>query len=138
PDGDPVAFSRVLEQPELGRIVATGVDWIEYEANADSQGTDPFSIEVADQFGATGKLDIRVGIAHREPLNQQPAALDDFITVKPGRTIQVPVLANDSDPDGDTLLLLPEIDSTDDSAKIVDNFIEITSPKLGKEFEKAH
>lgn len=130
PDGDPVSFSRVVEQPTLGRVVNSGVDWIEYEANPEAVGTDSFSVQIADQFGATGRLDIRVGVAQKEPVNQRPAALDDTVFVKPGRTIQVPVLANDSDPDGDELILLPKISSMDDSAKVVDGFIEVTSPRV--------
>ena len=137
PDGDPVSFARVVEQPELGRIVNSGVDWIEFEANPEAVGTDAFSVQIADQFGATGKLDIRVGVAKKEPVNQRPAALDDAIFVKPGRTIQIPVMANDSDPDGDELMLLPEVNSTDDAAKIVDGFIELTAPRVEKGGQKS-
>ena len=37
------------------------------------------------------------------PVNQQPVAQNDTAWTSPGQAVTIPVLANDSDPDGDTL-----------------------------------
>ncbi len=39
------------------------------------------------------------------PSNSAPVAVDDFGTVKPGESVNLSVLLNDSDADGDTLIL---------------------------------
>src|SRR6185437_12447758 len=40
---------------------------------------------------------------------QPPIANPDSITVRAGAAIDIPVLANDSDPDGETLTLVPTL-----------------------------
>ncbi|KAA1374686.1 Ig-like domain-containing protein [Aeromicrobium fastidiosum] len=137
PDGDPVSFSAIAQQPELGRIVRTGVDWVEYEPDEDSVGTDSFMVEVSDQYGASGRVEVRVGVAPREPVNQPPTALDDEVTVRPGRTIQYPVRDNDTDPDGDGFSLLPDVNSSaGGDAKIAGDFVQLTSPSLDGQSER--
>src|SRR5690606_37740704 len=123
PDGDPVSFISLVEQPKSGRIVSSGIDWVEYEPNEDASGTDEFRVKVQDAYGATGGLDVRVGVTPPEPVNQTPAALDDVVFVKPGRTIQYAVRENDSDPDGDALSLLPTLGAANAEAKIAGDFI---------------
>ncbi len=109
PDGDAVAFKGVLHAPSLGRIVGTGLDWIEYEPFEDRVGTDSFEIAVEDKYGARGVADIRIGVAPRAQVNQAPVALDDNLLVKPNRTISYNVLTNDVDPDDDPLSIDPEL-----------------------------
>lgn len=43
--------------------------------------------------------------AAAEPTNTAPTAVDDTATVQPGGTVTINVLANDTDPDGDTLTI---------------------------------
>lgn len=131
PDGDPVSFTAIAQQPELGRIVKTGVDWIEYEPFDDAAGTDAFRIEVSDKYGATGRADVRVGVAPREAVNQAPTALDDELFVRPDRTIQFAVRDNDTDPDGDGFSLLPDVTSAPGvEASVQGDFVELKSLPL--------
>lgn len=102
PDGDSVTLRGLGAAPSKGRILQRGPDWFDYEAFATSSGTDEFSYVVADRFGASAASSIRVGIAPRVG-NQPPVAVDDVALVRPGRAASVPVLANDSDPDGDVV-----------------------------------
>ena len=53
------------------------------------------------------KARVRVGVAPPSELNHNPVALPDVIQARPSRTIEVNVLSNDVDPDGDTLKLRP-------------------------------
>lgn len=139
PDGDPVVFSAVAEPPKFGRIVRTGADWFEYEPyeGAGNTGTDEFKIRLSDPYGASGTADVRVGVAPRSMENQAPAALDDSLLVKPGLTIQYPVLQNDSDPDGDPLLLVDDGFHVPDGvdAELDKTLVEMRVPQLGGQSE---
>ena len=102
PDGDSVRLVGVGSAPQKGHVVEVGTDHLVYEAYTET-GTDSFTYVVEDRFGARGSASLRVGIAERAPGNQPPTAQDDSATTRPGRTVAVDVLANDSDPDGDTI-----------------------------------
>ncbi len=45
-------------------------------------------------------------LAQRTPQNRPPIAVNDTFGVRPGRTTILPVLANDTDPDGDVLTIV--------------------------------
>jgi hypothetical protein len=139
PDGDPVVFTGVVEPPALGRIVQSGANWFEYEPFEGSKytGTDQFRVQVTDPYGASGIADVRIGVASRSAENQPPAALDDRILVKPGITLQYPVLMNDSDPDGDPLILEGDKLSAPPgvNARVVGEFVEVEVPELGDRTE---
>jgi hypothetical protein len=106
PDGDSVTLIGQASAPAKGRIVAVGETWLDYLAYPGSTGTDAFSYQVADHLGATAIGQIRVGIAPANPQNQPPVAVNDSLTMRPGHSVLVDVLANDSDPDGDPLTLV--------------------------------
>jgi hypothetical protein len=103
PDGDSVTVTGVDSAPAKGRVVDSGPNWLQYEAFSDSSGTDTFTYAVVDRLGARAVAAIRVGIAPPAPRNQPPVAVDDVVVVRPDRRVAAPVLANDSDPDGDRL-----------------------------------
>jgi hypothetical protein len=130
PDGDAVSFKGVAKVPTLGRIVGTGLDYVDYQPYSKSYGTDSFQLTVADKYGKTSSVDVRVGVAPRADVNQAPVALDDNLLVRPDRTIQYNVLTNDLDPDGDPMTV-EGIEKPDGvKASISDGFVEVTVPKL--------
>ncbi|MDH6422894.1 Ig-like domain-containing protein [Aurantimicrobium minutum] len=129
PDGDSVQFVGLDTNPEKGSISSVGADWIEYEASAYATGTDQFTYSVVDALGAQASATIRVGIA--EPLagGRNPVAVADNVTARPGYTVYVRALQNDSDPDGRPLTLVtvtPQDDSV--TAEIVGDLVKITAP----------
>jgi hypothetical protein len=140
PDGDPVVFSGVLEPPKLGRVVGSGTDWFDYEPldDARSTGTDSFKVQVSDQYGLSGVVDVRIGVAAPAVENQAPSALDDDLLMKPGITVRYPVMGNDSDPDGDPLILTEEglYPAEGTGVGLVDGFVEIRTPDVGADGEK--
>ena len=103
PNGDAVTLLGLGAGPSLGRVVEVGESYITYEAFPKSQGTDTFRYEVADAHGEVASGQIRVGVAPPGKMNQPPVAVHDSITVRPGRPIQVPALANDYDFEGDSI-----------------------------------
>ncbi|MDT0156116.1 Ig-like domain-containing protein [Microbacterium sp. ARD32] len=115
-DGDSVELLGQDIAPVKGRITETGGDFLEYEAFADSHGVDSFTYRVRDRLGGEGTATIRVGIAPAESMNQAPFAVKDSVVVRPGRSVAVPVLANDSDPEGDEIRLVKDgITAADES-----------------------
>ncbi|MFF2495005.1 Ig-like domain-containing protein [Agromyces sp. NPDC058064] len=112
PDGDSVVLTGISSPPALGRIVERTSTSITYEALTGSAGTDSFKYEVQDTSGATATGVVRVGVIPRPAVQLPPKAVDDTIEMKPGRTVGVEVLLNDSDPSGYQLHVskLPDID----------------------------
>jgi hypothetical protein len=94
PDGDMVSIVGLDSAPELGRVTKIGADSIEYTAYPGSVGTDEFTYRITDTLGATSTGTARVSIVPPGP-PQPPLAVPDAITVAPGRTAVVDVLAND-------------------------------------------
>ena len=78
----------------LGQVIRIGANSIEYTAYPSSVGTDEFTYSITDTFGAVATGTARVSIAPPGP-PQPPLAVPDSITVAPGRTAVVDVLAND-------------------------------------------
>ena len=75
-------------------------DRIVYTPDADFNGTDSFTYTIDDGRGgsATGTVDVMV-----TPEPDAPNAVNDTATAGVGGPIVIPVLANDTDADGDTL-----------------------------------
>ena len=132
PDGDSVALVGIASAPSKGRITETGADYLVYEAFDDSVGVDSFTYRVRDRLGKDATAPIRIGIAGAEAVNQAPYAVKDSVVMRPGREVAVPVLVNDSDPDGDAItlikdsLVLPDVAGLE--AKVEGNRVVVTSP----------
>ncbi len=131
-DGDSVELVGLASSPAKGRITETGSDYLVYEAFDDTAGVDTFTYRVRDRLGAEATATIRVGIAPAEGVNQAPYAVKDSVIMRPDRSVAVPVLANDSDPDGDEYgivkngLILPDVAGLE--AKVEGNRVVVTSP----------
>ena len=105
-DGDSVELVGQESAPTKGQVAEVGSDHLVYEAFGDATGVDTFTYRVRDRLGKEGVATIRVGIAPGDASNQAPYAVKDTVVMRPGRSIAVPVLANDSDPEGDAISLV--------------------------------
>lgn len=108
PEGDSVTLLGVARPAPTKGVVSVVGGSLKYVAPASSSGTDKFRYLVEDAGGAQATGSIRVGIAPPSATNQLPTAVADLVKVRPGRKLAVPVTANDTDPDGDTPLLIPD------------------------------
>jgi len=108
PDGDSVELIGIDSAPAKGAVASVEKDHFVYEAFPGETGVDTFSYRVRDRLGAEATATIRVGIAEAADENQSPYAETDSLFVRPGREVAVPVLANDSDPDGDQIGLVSD------------------------------
>ncbi|HLT84934.1 MAG TPA: Ig-like domain-containing protein [Phototrophicaceae bacterium] len=105
PDGDSVQLLGADEAPTKGRVVEVGPTYIDYEAYSRSSGTDTFTYAVRDRLGAYASATVRVAVVPPPELNRAPQAVDDEVTVRPGRVVDFDPIVNDTDPDGDPLYL---------------------------------
>ncbi|MGW2091790.1 Ig-like domain-containing protein [Promicromonospora sukumoe] len=129
PDGDYVTLSAISGAPSQG--TATIVDgFIDYKAADESSGLDTFTYQVTDTRGAVGEGLVRVGVTPKPATNQPPQATDDETTVRPGRTVAVRALENDTDPDGDEIGLVESgFEGTEEmDPKVVKDDVVVTAP----------
>ncbi|MEP6477745.1 MAG: Ig-like domain-containing protein [Rhodoglobus sp.] len=130
PDGDSVQLLGQATNPEKGSVQSTGADSFVYQAGTYSAGTDSFTYTVIDALGMRATGTVRVGISPRLDGARNPVAVLDEVTVRPGVTVNVEVLANDSDPDGSPLSVTRvEPNNAQTTAEIVGNVVKVTPPK---------
>lgn len=130
PDGDSVTLTSVTGSTlgEVADVTATGFS---YQAYPDKTGTDTFNYEVHDSFGSPATGQIRIGVIPRPPTTLSPDAVQDQVSIRPGRVSSVPVLLNDSDPNGYPITLdkkLLEV-QTGLTAVVKGGVIVVTAPK---------
>ncbi|TFD26308.1 fibronectin type III domain-containing protein [Cryobacterium cryoconiti] len=133
PDGDSVQLVGQESSPEKGTVSVTGTDSLSYTAGEYSAGTDTFTYSVVDALGARAVGTVRVGISPRLDGARNPVAAPDEVVVRPGSTVAVRVLGNDSDPDGGTLSITGVEGSgdsgTDAGSAVVDgDTVAVTAP----------
>ena len=136
PEGDSVMLTGVTSpMPTLGEIVSANGEWIEYLPYDDSVGTDRFRYQVMDRHGAIGTAEVLVGVASPNERNQAPYAVDDSVEVRPDREVQIPVLDNDTDPEGDLLSVvrddvepMTEIEEHPPAEGQEDGYVTVTTP----------
>ncbi len=102
PDGDTLTITAVGAPDNGGSAVING-NAIDYTPAAGFAGTETFSYTVSDGKGGNDTANVTVTVTTTP--NQPPVAGDDTATVQAGATQTLNVLANDSDPDGDTLTI---------------------------------
>ena len=102
PDGDTLSVSGADSQSaQGGSVVNNGDGTFTYTPPAGFDGSDSFSYTVSDGNGATDQGTVMITV---NPVNHPPVAADDSITTDEDTAVTTGnVLANDTDPDGDTL-----------------------------------
>ncbi|GBD44959.1 hypothetical protein HRbin40_02455 [bacterium HR40] len=90
-------------QPARGRVVANPDSTLTYTPAPGFVGVDSFTYTVRDAGGATATATVTISVLAP---NAPPVARDDEAASSDGSSIDIPVLANDGDPDGDPLQLL--------------------------------
>ena len=131
PDGDSVQLVGVASNPDKGAVSDVGTDSLTYEAGEYSAGTDEFTYSVVDALGARATGTVRVGIAPRAEQASNPVAQADHVTIRPGGSVTVRVLQNDSDPEGGELTVTSAEPTADDvSAKVLrGQQVRVTPPR---------
>ncbi len=101
-NGDPLQLTG-LSMPANGAVSIDGLNQVTYTPAAGFAGTDSFTYTISDGAGgtATGRVTVQVQAA-----NAAPTAAADSVTTYVNTAVTIPVLANDSDPNGDAIRLV--------------------------------
>jgi Ca2+-binding RTX toxin-like protein len=104
PDGNPLTVNNETILTAAGGVVSifANGDFV-YTPRANFSGTDSFTYTVLDDQGASGTATVTLDLT---PRNDAPIAANDAFAAPHGNPISGNVMANDSDPDGDTLLVV--------------------------------
>lgn len=135
PAGDSVELIGQHDAPKQGRVTV-GDTWLNYEAYPNSSGRDTFTYVVRSRLGVQAIGVVLVGIAPPSFKIQGPYTVKDTVTVKPGRSVAVPVLANDSDPNGEAIYLVPDglTVPAQVKAQVVQDRVLVTAPTQPGEY----
>ena len=103
PDGDDLSYTATSNQDEVATVWVTDNGVMEIAPVTGGEAT----ITVTASDGSLEAMqDVAVTVKSVTDPNTAPMALDDTATVKEGGHTRIPVLANDTDPDGDNLAIL--------------------------------
>ncbi|QKE83755.1 fibronectin type III domain-containing protein [Arthrobacter sp. NEB 688] len=115
PDGDSTTLVGLASAPRLGRVLAVTPSSITYQAYPTSGGTDDITYLLGDRYTKVGTGTIRIAVS--PPGDPQPVvAVDDEVTVAPGRRVSVDVLGNDIQPIGERATVQP-LETLDETAR---------------------
>jgi hypothetical protein len=98
-DGNTLSVSG-FTQPANGTVTQNANGTLKYTPNADYNGTDTFTYTVSDGNGGFDTATVKVNVC---PVNDRPDAVNDARTLNEDSAININVLANDTDVDGNTL-----------------------------------
>lgn len=99
PDGDPLSLASV-GAPANGQVAVEPDSAVIYTPNSGFVGTDMFAYTVTDGRGGLASGRVTIDVRRN---NRSPVALPDSATTFANTPVAIPVLANDSDLDGDPL-----------------------------------
>jgi hypothetical protein len=98
-NGDAITFAA-NGNPTRGTVTFAANGTFTYHPAANFSGTDAFGVSANDGRGGVTNSTVTLNVA---PVNDAPQAADDRVQLAFASTLTVPVLANDVDPDGETL-----------------------------------
>ncbi|UTW12190.1 Ig-like domain-containing protein [Marinobacterium rhizophilum] len=101
PDGDSLSITSVSGVNGSAQI--SGGDII-FTPNSGFSGNETFNYSVSDGKGASASANVTVSVSPPDS-NRAPIATGDTAATGPNSVVSIPVLANDSDPDGDHLTI---------------------------------
>ncbi len=99
-DGKPKIV--LITNAENCTVTNIGGGSVRVSVEGDYSGDVTFSYTVMDRAGATASANVVLTV---NPVNDPPRARDDSITIDEDATGEISVLANDTDPEGDTLAI---------------------------------
>lgn len=109
PEGGPLDAPTVVVDPEHGTVTVVG-DALVYTPSPGYEGPETLTYEVCDAGGLCDTAVVVIVVGGAADDNGVPVARDDSATTGEGVAVEIPVLDNDSDPDGDRLNAGPACD----------------------------
>ncbi len=124
-DGIPAITS--VTAPGKGKVQNNHNSTLTYSVQGDYNGTDTFVYTVMDKNGATDTGTVTVNVI---PANDAPLAKNDTASTNEDTTVNIAVLPNDSDIDGDDLIVSATVPTEGATAVIVDGVSVDYTPAL--------
>ena len=106
--------ASVTDQPPTGVVEQLGGTMLRFTPVDDFFGDTTFGYTIDDGAGSTASAVVRVTVT---PVPDAPVAIDDTATAEQDGSVNIPVLLNDSDADGDPLSIA-SVSSADGRATI--------------------
>ncbi len=116
---------RIVRGPLAGSATVSNDGRLRYEPPRDFSGTVSFTYEVCDAEGRCTTATARVIV---RPVNDDPVARDDVLTVTEDEPVSMAVLPNDSDADGDPLAVSTVTDVSAGSATVGGGRVKLQLP----------
>ena len=98
PDGDPLTVVAFTQPASGGTVQKASATSLQFQPTSGFLGTARFTYTVSDPRGLTSIGTVTVEVV--APSGSGPIARDDLVSIFPGESAVVAVLANDSHPDG--------------------------------------
>jgi len=124
PNGDVLELTAVSAAGN-GTTSIVG-DRVRYLPNDGFAGTDSFVYTVRDSVGAEATAEVTVTVDNRPPV-----AVADSAEVNVGQSVDIDVLANDSDPEGDPITLVSVGEPSIGTAAVVGRQVRYTATAFG-------
>ena len=118
PDGDPLSIGLIEPLPAGLDVEVQGAQ-LAVTARAGSADSVPFEYSVDDGVNEPVRGSVLVEVIDDVEPNRPPVAAADSGTAVVGRSIEIDVLANDSDPDGDPLVVVDVTQPDDERGQAV-------------------
>lgn len=102
PDEDPLEVTEVAQGEHGSVVIVEEGTAVRYEPNENFSGSDTFIYAISDGKEGGAEAQVTVTVA---PVNDPPVAVNDEAFTQTGEPVVISVLANDSDPDQDVLIV---------------------------------
>jgi hypothetical protein len=104
PDGDDMTISSLQTAATIGSVwIDAGDTTLTYMPAAQFVGQDTLAYIVSDGRGGVDTASVFITVL---AMNQSPVAVNDTLSVLQGSVTQIPVIENDSDPEGNPLIIV--------------------------------
>lgn len=111
PENQAIEITQILNGPTFGQISINANQTLEYTPLSGFQGEDTFDYIVCETADSTlcdtASVLIAIGT---DPSNNPPTAVDDIYSFEPGTVAELNLLSNDSDMDGNLILISSSTD----------------------------
>lgn len=105
PDGDPLTVTSATVLPAQGVVVVNPDNTITFTSAPAFVGVAVVNYSITDGNGGNSSTTVTITVTAAAPVNSPPDAVNDTAATPVDQPVDVPVLLNDSDPDGDPLIV---------------------------------
>ena len=125
PDDDPLTIVG-FTQPESGSVVQLNASTLRFTPTSRQRGRVSFLYTIADLAGASSSATVVVEVG--SPTGGSPNAVDDAVTSRGAKMVEITPLANDSDPDGLSLSLVGTPSASEGKVRVTGSTVQFTPP----------